>query len=293
MSSLRVAVLAFVAMLVVGCSSDATPTPKPSTPTPKPSPSLSLSPSPSTSRSFGCTTSTANGNCGPYVYEPNTPSNGYNTYVHNNVWNPISGWKQALYANSPGDWYVMANMPVGNTAVVSYPGTSQAPSGNGHNPLISSYSRLTSSFSENMNATNQTDAEAAYDIWTDAGEEIMIQHDFSLLRPRCNAIAGDPVLATVRFTEPGTSTVQSWDFCKYGSERIWQLHGGNEQSGSVDMGAMLTWLMNNAYLPHGSRLGLVGYGFEICSTGGRNENFQVSRYSLTAILSGSRSSSPP
>jgi hypothetical protein len=285
MTSLRVAALAVVAMLAVGCDSAATSTPKPS---------LSLSPSPSSSPSPSgdCTTSAAGGTCGPYEYPKNTASNGYNTYVHNNVWSPISGWQQTLYANNPGDWSVTANMPVGNTAVVSYPGTSQAPSGNDNNPLIGSYSTLTSSFSENMNATSQTDAEAAYDIWTGAGEEIMIQHDFSALRPRCSADAGDPVLATVGFTEPGTSTVQDWDFCKYGSERIWQLHGGNEKSGSVDIGAMLRWLMNHGYLPQGSRLGLVGYGFEICSTGGQNENFQVSSYSLTAIVSGSASPSP-
>ena len=38
-----------------------------------------------------------------------------------------------------------------------------------------------------------------------------------------------------------------------------------------------------------ARLSLVGYGFEICSTGGQNENFQVSRYSLTGIVSASAS----
>ncbi len=278
MTSLKVAALALVAMLTVGCGSAATPTPKPS---PSPSPSRS------TSSASGCTTSAAQGNCGPYSYQQNTASSGYNTYVGNNVWSPISGWHQTLYANSPGDWYVTANIPAGNTAVVSYPSNSQGSSGNGTEPAISSYSTLTSSFSENMNATSQTDAEAAYDIWTATGVEIMIQHDFSPLRPRCGTI-----LATVGFTEPGTSTVQDWDFCVYGRERIWQLHRGNEQSGSVNIGAMLTWLMKNGHLPQGSRLGQVGYGFEICSTGGENEEFQVSSYSLTGILSGSASSSP-
>jgi hypothetical protein len=285
-TSLNVAALALVAMLAVGCSTAATSTPKPSL-----SPRLSPSPSPrlssSRSPSADCMTSAANGTCGPYDYLQNTAASGYNTYVSNDVWNPISGWKQTLYANSPGDWYVTARMPAGNTAVVSYPSTSQGSSGNGTNPAISSYSTLTSSFSENMNATSQTDAEAAYDVWTAAGDEIMIQNDFSPLRPRCGTI-----LATVGFTEPGTGTVQDWDFCTYGSERIWQFHSGSEHSGSVDIGAMLTWLMNNGHLPQGSRLGLVGYGFEVCSTGGQNENFQVSRYSLTAILSGSARPSP-
>jgi hypothetical protein len=284
MTSLRIAALVVVAMLAAGCGGAA-----PAPPKPLPSPGQSQShqsQGQSPPRSFGCTTSVANGTCGPYSYRQNTASSGYNTYVGNNVWNPISGWQQKLYANNPGDWYVTANIPAGNTAVVSYPSNSQNSSGSGVNPAISSYSTLTSSFSEKMNATGRTDAEAGYDIWTASGVEIMIQHDFSPLRPRCSADAGDPVQATVGFMEPGTSTTQDWDFCQYGSERIWQLHGGNEQAGSVDIGAMLTWLMNHGHLPHGSKLGLIGYGFEICSTGGENESFQVSRYSLTGILKG-------
>jgi hypothetical protein len=277
-TALKVAALALVAVLAVGCGSATTSMPKPLP---------SSSPSQSPPKSSGCTTSTANGTCGPYTYPHNSASSGYNTYVNNNVWNPIRGWQQRLYANNPGDWHVTANMPAGNTAVVSYPSNMQASSGSGTDPAISSYSRLTSSFSEKMNATGQTNAEAAYDIWTTAGQEIMIQHDFSPLRPRCGT-----VLATVGFTEPGTRTVQDWDFCVYGSERIWQFHGSNEQSGSVDIGAMLTWLMNKGHLPKGSKLSQVGYGFEICSTGGQNENFQVSSYSLTGVLFGSTSTSP-
>jgi hypothetical protein len=221
------------------------------------------------------------GQCGPYDYPANTASNGYNTYVGQDVWSPIPGWSQTLHATNPGNWYVTANMPAGNTAVVSYPSNGQGSSGNGTAPRISSYSSLTSAFAENMHSGSGTDAEAAYDIWTAAGDEIMIQHDFSALRPRCSAAAGDPVLATVGFAEPGTGTIQDWKFCEYGSERIWQF-AGNEQAGSVDIRAMLTWLMNKGYLPKNSELGLIGYGFEICSTGGQPENFTVSSYSLAA-----------
>lgn len=267
MTSLKVATLVLVASIAAGCGS-AVPS------------AAELSPSPSLPLSYACSSSAARGTCGPYDYSPNTASDGYNTYVGQDVWNPIPGWRQTLYSNNPGNWRVTANMPSGNTAVVSYPSTGQASSHNATTPAISSYSTLTSSFSESMNATNQTDAEAAYDIWTAAGEETMIQHDFSPLRPRCSA----PVLAIVGFTEPGTGTVQNWDFCKYGSELIWQLHGGNEHSGSVNIKAMLTWEMNKGYLPQGSHLSRIGYGFEICSTGARNENFQVTRFSLTAIL---------
>jgi hypothetical protein len=50
---------------------------------------------------------------------------------------------------------------------------------------------------------------------------------------------------------------------------------------SVDILSMLTWLVNHRYLPARTGLWLIGYGWEICSTGGLNENLQVSRYSIT------------
>ncbi len=59
-------------------------------------------------------------------------------------------------------------------------------------------------------------------------------------------------------------------------------HLGNEQSGSVDVLAMLNWLVAHGYLPKNSGLSLIGYGWEICSTGGQNEIFQVSNFSITA-----------
>ncbi len=44
---------------------------------------------------------------------------------------------------------------------------------------------------------------------------------------------------------------------------------------------MLTWLMNKGYLPANSTLTQLQYGFEIASTGGVNEKFQVTGWSLT------------
>jgi hypothetical protein len=249
-----------------------------------PMPTTNPTPSPTdTDTSAMCVTSTAKGQCGPYKYSANTASSGYNTYVGQDVWNPIPGWQQTLHSSGPGNWYVTANVPAGNTAVVSYPSTGQGSSGNGTTQRISSYTTITSAFAENMHSNPQTNAEAAYDIWTVAGIEIMIQHDFSSLRPRCAAASGDPVLATVGFSEPGTGTIHNWNFCQYGSERIWQFADGNVRSGSVDILAMLTWLMNHGHLPRDSELGAVGYGFEVCSTGGVDENFSVSRFSLTAL----------
>lgn len=224
-----------------------------------------------------CVKLAAKGGCGPYRYHDITQSNGHNTYVGQNVWNPIPGWSQALYATGPGNWYVTARMPAGNTAVVSFPNVGQQYY---YTNTLTGFSSIYSSFAESMHPEPGTSAEAAYDIWlNDWRDEVMIQHDI-VNRGAC------PVVATADFGGSGGVPVQRWNFCKYGPELIWQLSGAGEQSGSVDILAMLTWLAGHGYLPRGSGLTAISYGFEICSTGGQPETFTVSRFSISAPESG-------
>jgi hypothetical protein len=227
-----------------------------------------------------CVTSAAKGSCGPYLYPAITPSNGHNTSVGQDVWNTIPGWSQTLHATDPGNWYVTANMPAGNTAVVSFPNTGQSIDWvNGAPPPLSSFTSIYSSFSENMNATSATNGEAGYDMWLNNwANEVMIQHDNRGSQGDCG-----PVLATVTFGGSGGVPVQNWNLCKYGTELIWQLPASaHEQTGSVDILAMLTWLVSHGYLPQRSGLTDISYGFEICSTGGQPETFTVSRFSISA-----------
>jgi hypothetical protein len=188
------------------------------------------------------------------------------------VWAPISGWQQSLSAVGPGDWSATANMPAGNTAVVSFPNTG---AGYGEQP-VSKFKTITSSFSENMNATSKTSAWAAYDLWfNNWGNEVMIQHDFAN-NGAC------PFLATQSFGGSGGVPVQTWGLCKYGSELIWKLTTGSEQTGSVDILSMVTWLESHGYMPSASTITALSYGFEICSTGGQNETFHVNSFSISA-----------
>src|SRR5206468_3949933 len=123
-----------------------------------------------------CVTSEPKGRCGPYLYPANTGSDGSNTIIDQNVSNPISGWHQTLHATDPGNWYVTANMPAGNTAVVSFANTWQQslPSPN----ALTDFSSIYSSFSENTNVTAGTSAGWGYDIWLNSwADEVMIQHD--------------------------------------------------------------------------------------------------------------------
>jgi hypothetical protein len=234
-----------------------------------------------------CTTSAEKGSCGPFSYTRITRTTDGGPTVGQDVWNPIPGWHQTLYVTNPGNWHATANMPAGNTAVVSMPGSTANYGQVTNTPTpLADYSSIYSSFTETMHPTSGTSAEAAYDIWLGQGtgsnwtNEVMIQHDI-VNRGTC------PPQAIAAFGGSGGVPVQNWKLCKYGSELIWQLSGKNEQSGRVNILSMLNWLEKHGYLPQGSGLWQIDYGFELCSTGGVNETFQVSSYSLVPTLSSS------
>jgi hypothetical protein len=231
-----------------------------------------------------CTTSALKGSCGPYNSYPQITGTTSSTHIGNNVWNPITGSNQTLTASSPGSWQVTANLPAGHTGVVSYPSIGANYGQINDTPTqLSSFSSIYSSFGENMNATSQSSAWAAYDIWLGQGtsasatNEVMIQQDFAK-NGACTAVA------TATFGGAGGVPVQKWNLCQFGSELVWKLPT-NEQAGTVDILGMLTWLMTNGYLPQNTGLWSIGYGWEICSTGGLNETFQVSSFSITTSKS--------
>lgn len=275
---LGLAALALAAGLAA-CGGQAGPAPT-LTPTSTSAPTSTPTPLPS-----GKSTSAPNGVLGPYVYSKITNTNGYNTYVGNNMWAAEgSGMTQTLTALGPGTWYVVAKARAGNTAVLSYPDTQQLfndwtgsgwnGSGTDTDTPISGLKQLTSTFAENMDANSGTDAEAAYDIWlskTSGPTEIMIWID--------NANRG-----TGGATSIGTGTFrgQNWKLLQYrGGELIWSLNA-NEQSGAVGILAMLRDLQSRGLASPGAAVSQVDFGFEICSTGGAPETFSVSHYTLTA-----------
>jgi hypothetical protein len=217
------------------------------------------------------------GHCpfGPY---PGITGASTDPYVDQNVWGPIPGWQQTLHATDPGHWYVTANMTAGNTAVVSFPNT-----GFRYDKPLSGFTSLVSSFTDSIPTTDGTNAEASYDIWFNnyAGgvNEVMIQNDFSPGRgPSCGTWAA----TNVQFGGSNGVPVHPWDLCTSSGTAWWETANGNMPSGSVDVLAMLKWLQSHRYLASGAQLGGFSYGFEISSTGGVNENFQVSSFTAAA-----------
>jgi glycosyl hydrolase family 12 len=264
------------------------PSPHPSSPRPKASrsPSSGQSPSPSSapapsSPASGttCVTSGLSGVCGPYS-DPNiTDADGYNTDVANNMWGcgAIQPGQPGAYCGpetirsyGPADWSVTSNQKAGNTGVLSYPDVAQVfTRSDNTDPPIKAFSAITSTFTETMNATAGTDAEAAYDLWVDNGsavEEVMIWVDNHGQTPAGNQ-KGSVVI--------GGTTYHLWT-----ADGTVSFVRSNEQSGSVDILAVLHWLQSNGYLISTADLGQVDFGWEICSTAGVPETFNVSGYTL-------------
>jgi hypothetical protein len=236
---------------------------------------------PARANNGGCVTTVAKGTCGPYKDSEIGIGQG-RFVVGQDVWHPIPGWSQKLHATSPGSWYVTANMPGGNISVISFPNVGFTYTSN--TPL-SDFSSITSSFTEDMNATPNTKAWAAYDIWLNNWQdEILIQNDY-VNHGGCHFVA------TVKFGGSGGVPLQSWELCNWGKEIIWSLADGKEQSGAVDILAILKWLASKGYVPEESDLTAISYGWEICSTGGEPETFTISRFTVAATYSGSGSPS--
>jgi len=198
-------------------------------------------------------------------------------YVDQNVWNPISGWHQTLHAINPGHWYVVANMPAGNTAVVSFPNT-----GFSYNRRLSKFSSLISAFTDSIPRRSGTNAEASYDIWfsnTGVVHEVMIQNDYSPGRgPGCASWTAK----RVKFGGSEGVPAHRWDLCVSGSTAYWETATGNMVSGRVNVLAMLKWLVRHGQLPGRVHLTGFSYGFEISSTGSRNEEFRVTHFTAAA-----------
>ncbi len=249
-------------------------------PLPSPAPSSSRPPS-SSGLGTPCVTSSDSGSCGPYDYAGISGGGGNQASVIQDVWNPVKGASQKLTAYNPGNWSVSADMPASNTAVVSYPDTQETYTTTSDTPNpLSDFSSITSSFAGNGPASRGDDYEAAYDIWTGTGnnnfaQEIMIWVDNHGQTPAGSDVASAAI---------GGVGYKVWSTSRAGTvgDTVSMVLDSNRSSGSVNILADLNWLESNGYLPAGSGLNQIDFGWEICSTGGVPETFTLSQYRITA-----------
>lgn len=221
--------------------------------------------------------------CGPYSYSKITNSNGYNTYVANQMWGCGDGscGPETLTAYDPGHWSVTSTQRAGNTAVLTYPhvqqefndwnGTGFNGAGTMTDTPVSGLASLVSTYAENMHEHRGTAAQAAYDIWTSSGE-IMIWVDTTALRGSGGA----------QKVDTGTLGGRPFTFYLYeGTLPIIKLDE-NQRSGRIDILAALRWLQGKRIIAADTRISQIDFGWEICSTGSATETFEVTDYSLTA-----------
>lgn len=218
--------------------------------------------------------------CGPYRYRPITNSDGSDTYVLNDMWNPPgTGHPQTIRVENPGDWEVTSDQPRGNTAVLSYPDVQQIFTTTSNTPApLSRFAAIRSSFTESM--PRGGDNEAAYDIWmgnseaTDYDQEVMIWVDDHRTNSAPGHVVGRPSFGGARFT-----VWQDPTDGKPGFHTLYMVRDRNETTGAVDVLAMLSWLIAH-HLTAATGLNQVDFGWEICSTNGKPATFAISRYSL-------------
>lgn len=221
--------------------------------------------------------------CGPYAYAKITNSNGYNTYTSTDCWgHPGCGYK--LESNNPGDFQVTATEPAGNTAVLSYPNAQQLT--NNWNPATRNFTgssdlpragmSIVSSYSEDMNETTGTASQAAWDIWTSSGE-LMIWVD-EVGRGSGGAQACDT----------GVLSGHAFTYYVYGGSGG-GCSGGlpiikldtNLRAGVIDIGAALDYFTSVGQFTAGGTISQINFGWEVCSTGGIPQTYQMLDYSLT------------
>ena len=193
-----------------------------------------------------------------------------------------------LSANDPGQWQVVARQAAGNTSVRTYPNAQQlmnnwtgdgwGPCGTCSDTPLSALTQLTSTYTE-VTPRGGTIAQFAWDIWTNNNTghpaEIMVWVD--------NSGRGSGGA-----TQVGTATLagQDWTIYMYGDgELIWSLGAvgtfAQQGSGTVDLLAILQESVRQGFTSPAATIGQVNAGWGICSTGGVDETFAVSRYTLT------------
>jgi len=203
-------------------------------------------------------------------------------YADNNMWN-AGGYNmsQSMRVCSAGNWAVTARADnsSGDGAVKSYPNVHRDYHnwGNGHEPKISSFASLKSQFASRSPHVGIYNG--AYDIWLNGvadsnSTELMIWTDNYRQRP-----SGRVVAKGIQF-----------------SNRTWKLWSSDNNHylafvankplghGTISLKKRMTYLMSHGYLPQGSTVGQVDFGYEIVSTGGKAHTFKIDRFSVTSRM---------
>ena len=201
--------------------------------------------------------------------------------VHNNMWN-TSGYQvsETVEVCSYHSWNVIATADnsSGDGAVKTYPNVHKDYHnwGTGYEPPLSNYPTLSSSFA--ATGPNTGIYNIAYDIWLNgvgngggSNREVMIWTDNQAQRP-----AGSVVATGLEF---GGKTWTLW--ATRDNHILSFVPDADMAAGTVNIRAMLDYLISHTRVPANSTLGQIGYGVEIVSTNGAPGTFRFTGFSLT------------
>jgi hypothetical protein len=184
-------------------------------------------------------------------------SNGGYTLT-NDVWGSGAG-PQTIWANSGTNWGITSTQPNGG-GVRSYPNSYKVT-----NKTISNYNGTGSWNFSGPGGTNYWDA--SFDIWVPT--EVMVW---------VYKTPGIGPIGSLRRSNVSISG-NNWDVYFGGNNVLSFIRTSNSTSGSVNLGTMLKWGMNNGYYGNGN-IGGNSFGFEVFGTGNVARNWTVNSMSI-------------
>lgn len=201
-------------------------------------------------------------------------------YADSDMWN-AEGYdvSQTMRVCSHGNWSVSvkADDKAHDGAVKTYPNVHRDYHdwGTGHEPNLGSFTSIVSAFASRSPHVGVYDG--AYDIWLngvagDGSTELMIWTDNHRQTP-----AGHVVERHISFSH------RTW--------KLWATHDHQYlafvpdrplRHGRIALLKRSSYLVSHGYLPKGSTLGQVCFGYEMVSTNGTTQRFKVDRFSVTS-----------
>ena len=211
----------------------------------------------------------------PYFTTSNTnggiTDHGY--YVHNNLWNAAKypGTKGTTQVCSYRSWNHIgtASNTSGNGEVKTYPNVHKDYRGR----TISSFSRLTSTYAATSPGVGIYNV--GYDLWLNGvpNDEVMIWTDNHKQYP-----------AGSRFASGVSLSGRTWDvYATSGNGYIAFVpsNGARYTSGTLDIKAMLNYLVSKGRVSSSATVDQICYGVEIVDTGGSPATWRFTDFSIT------------
>jgi hypothetical protein len=210
--------------------------------------------------------------------DPGLPVNSPGFDIQQNCWAGDAG-PQTIWAQNWHNWGVRSTQtlsPDGHVKVYPNQDAMFYTLLEEHRPRVADFTRLTAYWAHSLpDKALDYRAQAMFDIWTDRTGEIMIwtdQHQRNL------GDVGGGVTDVVTIDGIEWDVYQQRHFCPHGN--TFENDGQGYPVRSLDLAAIFRWLMAAGSVTGDEPVGIVQYGFEMCSTGGQPLDFVMQTFYL-------------